>query len=121
MLSIARRRRSFRVRKLAAAALLVSLFSNTLFAAPDSIKSMFDGSFEIKEDIRYSLARNGVSFSVPSIDTILGMFSGTGGKRPTAERIVIQPANADGTLAVMQGERVTFGATGFIGDDPERV
>jgi len=104
-------------RKAVALLLLLSLSATTLLAAPEAPVSIYNSVGGIKEEISHAISRGDFSLNVFSLEGVKAWLAKLGKKQQALDRIVIQPVNGDGTLTVMQGERVVFSATGYAGDD----
>jgi len=106
------------LRKIIVSAILCSLLSNTIFAAPESMLEIYNRTGVIASDFVRVLNVNGIGFNSLSFETIYKLLPEFGNKRPEIERIVIEPSKEDGTLRVMQGEKVVFSATAYSGENP---
>ena len=71
----------------------------------------------IKQQILHKLATTDFGASIFSLDSIKAWLKKLGKKQQALDRIAISPTNGDGTLTIMQGERVVFAATGYAGED----
>lgn len=105
-------RRSLLVRLLSSL-LIVCMLTVPVLAVPETPKVLLVTFDELKNDIRYAVASNGVGMSFMWFDTLKELISGTKGKQEVLERIEIQPVNGDNTLTIVQGQTVDFSAIGY--------
>jgi len=106
------------VRRIIVFALLGSLLSNTLFAAPESILEIYNRTGVIEAEFIRVLQGSGVGFNSLFLGSIYKWLPEFGKKGQEFERIIIEPSKEDGTLRVMQGEKVVFSATAYSGENP---
>jgi len=105
------------IQKAIALVVLVCLSSTATLAVPEAPVTLYSTIVELKEDLHHNLAKNGFGTSIFSFNSLLEWVASFGSKRRVIDRIVISPADENGSLSVMQGERVTFAATGYSGED----
>ena len=104
-------------RQTAAVLLFISLLTNSLFAAPESILYSVNRVEGIGQDLQHFVASTNLWASLLSFDTFKDWLRKIGKRQDALDRIVISPNNEDG-LTIMQDEPVVLSAIGVIGEEP---
>ena len=107
--------------RLASMWLIFTIFSTTVFASPNSARTMVVTADEYKKSVQFAMATNDFGGSLASsvFTDVYGFFFKLLSRKPKPDQVVILPNQDEkGTLTVVQGETVNFTAIGLLKNEP---
>ncbi len=111
-------RRSTFANKFAASLLVLILLGQSILASPDAGQYLDVSFTNLSADISREIQREWLGMTMFAPQAIKAWIPKLSKRDVALDRIIIRPSGENGTVSMLNGERLIFSATGIVGEQP---